>query len=105
MDAVLRQVEMMKPTGEATISLQEMMNICDTEGNNQNGGGSFTIESTEKTGPGPGGTFVKFESGRNTSMSSRGGAPGEIGSPIVGGAFPGFGGVRSFQQPHIPPGF
>ncbi|KAL8898955.1 MAG: hypothetical protein Q9207_006445 [Kuettlingeria erythrocarpa] len=104
-DAVLRQVEMMKPTGEGTISLQEMINICDTEGNNQNGGGSFAIESTEKTGTGTGGTFVKFESGRNTSMSTRGGAPGEIGSPIVGGAFPGFGGVRSFQQPHIPPGF
>lgn len=102
-DAVLRQVELMKPASEGTITLQEMLDICDTEGNNQNGGGSFIIESQGDTG-----TFVKFESGRNTSMSTRGGVPGDIGSPISGGAFPGFGGLRPFQQPgglHNPSGF
>lgn len=93
-DAILRQVELMKPANEGTITLQEMLDICDTEGNNQNGGGSFIIESQ-----GDAGTFVKFESGRNTSMSTRGGIPGEIGSPIAGSAFPGFGGLRPFQQP------
>ncbi|KAI4172510.1 MAG: hypothetical protein LQ343_003504 [Gyalolechia ehrenbergii] len=93
-DAVLRQVELMKPANEGTITLQEMLDICDTEGNNQNGGGSFAIDSQGDTG-----TFVKFESGRNTSMSTRGGVPGDIGSPIPGSAFPGFGGLRPFQQP------
>ncbi|KAL9594959.1 MAG: hypothetical protein Q9219_006739 [cf. Caloplaca sp. 3 TL-2023] len=93
-DAVLRQVELMKPAGESTITLQELLDICDTEGNNQNGGGSFTVESQGDTG-----TFVKFESGRNTSMSMRGGVPGDIGSPIPGNAFPGFAGLRPLQQP------
>ncbi|KAL8838759.1 MAG: hypothetical protein Q9170_002008 [Blastenia crenularia] len=93
-DAVMRQVELMKPANEGTAGLQEILDICDTEGNNQNGGGSFTVESQGDTGP-----FVKFESGRNTSMSTRGGIPGDIGSPIPGSAFPGFGGLRPFQQP------
>lgn len=102
-DVVLRQVELMKPTSEGTISLPEMLDICDTEGNNQNGGGSFNVESQENSG-----TFVKFESGRNTSMSTRGGVPGDIGSPITGGAFTGFGGTRPFQPTgglHNPSGF
>lgn len=93
----------MKPANEGTISLQEMLDICDTEGNNQNGGGFFIIESPEKTS-----TFVKFDPGRNTSMSTRGGVPGDIGSPIPGSVFPGFGGIRPYQPSgglHNPPGF
>ncbi|KAL8838864.1 MAG: hypothetical protein Q9205_000292 [Flavoplaca limonia] len=92
-DAVLRQVLLMKPANEGTISLQEMLDICDTEGNNQNGGGSFATETQ-----GDAGTFVKFESGRNPSASIRGG-PGDIGSPIQGSPFAAFGGPRGFQQP------
>ncbi|KAL8733268.1 MAG: hypothetical protein Q9181_003663 [Wetmoreana brouardii] len=105
-EAVLRQVELMKPASEGVITLQEMLDICDTEGNNQNGGGSFSIESQGDTN-----RFVKFESGRNTSISMGRGAPGDIGSPIQGNVFPGFGGPsRPFQQPpggglHIPSGF
>ncbi|KAL8680675.1 MAG: hypothetical protein Q9186_003160 [Xanthomendoza sp. 1 TL-2023] len=101
-DAVLRQVHMMKPSSEGAISLQEMLDICDTEGNNQNGGGSFTTENQEDAG-----VFVKFESGRNPSISMRG-APGDIGSPIQGSAFAGFAGPRPFQQAggtHAPSGF
>lgn len=101
-DAVLRQAQLMKPASEGIISPQEMLDICDTEGNNQNGGGSFIIEDQ-----GDAGTFVKFEPGRNPSVSMRG-APGDIGSPIQGSAFPGFGGPRPFQQPggaHAPSGF
>ncbi|KAL8932263.1 MAG: hypothetical protein Q9211_006421 [Gyalolechia sp. 1 TL-2023] len=93
-DAVLREVELMKPANEGTITLQEMLDICDTEGNSQNGGGSFAIDSQGDTG-----TFIKFESGRNTSVSARGGVPGDIGSPMPGTVFPGFGGLRPFQQP------
>lgn len=83
----------MKPASEGTISLQEMLDICDTEGNNQNGGGSFVTETQ-----GDAGTFVKFESGRNPSLSTRG-VPGDIGSPIQGSPFPGFG------RSNIPSGF
>ncbi len=101
-DAVLRQVHLMKPASEGAISLQEMLDICDTEGNTQNGGGSFMTETQGDIG-----TFVKFESGRNPSVSMRG-VPGDIGSPIHGSTFPGFGGQRSFQQSgasHTPSGF
>ena len=93
----------MKPSSEGTITLQEIVDICDTEGNNHNGGGSFIIET-----PGDTGAFVKFDSGRNTSVSARGGVPGDIGSPVPGGAFHGFGGLRHFQQLgglQNPPGF
>ncbi|KAI4196406.1 MAG: hypothetical protein LQ350_006592 [Teloschistes chrysophthalmus] len=95
-ESVLRQVELMKPANEGTISQQEMLDICDTEGNSQNGGGSFIVESH-------GGTerFVKFDSGRNASVSGlmRRGVPGDIGSPLPGSSFAGFGGgSRPFQQ-------
>ena len=85
---------MMKPANEGGISLQEMLDICDTEGNSQNGGGSFTIESQSSNN-----TYVKFEPGRHTSMSTRGGMPGDIGSPLPGGSFPPFGTPRPFHQP------
>ncbi|KAL8947052.1 MAG: hypothetical protein Q9222_006623 [Ikaeria aurantiellina] len=94
-ESVMRQVDLMKPAGQGIITLPEMLDICDTEGNNQNGGGSFLIESH-----GEAGTFIKFESGRNTSMSNARGPPGDIGSPIIGSAYPGFGGgPRPFQPP------
>ncbi|KAI4247872.1 MAG: hypothetical protein LQ352_006069 [Teloschistes flavicans] len=92
-ETVLRQVELMKPANEGTISLQEMLDICDTEGNSQNGGGSFIMESQGETE-----RYVKFEAGRNASVSGvRRGVPGEIGSPVPGGSFSGFGGPRPFQ--------
>lgn len=90
----MRQIELMKPANEGQIPLREMMDICDTEGNSQNGGGSFTV-TREQTGD-----FIRFEAGRNTSVSMRGGVPGDIGSPIPGGAMPVFGGARQpFQHP------
>ena len=93
-EVVLRQIELMKPANEGQISLREMMDICDTEGNSQNGGGSFMVQH-EHTGD-----FIRFEAGRNTSVSMRGGAPGDIGSPSPGGAMPVFGGARQpFQHP------
>ncbi len=93
-EVVLRQIELMKPANEGLIALREMMDICDTEGNSQNGGGSFTV-TREQTGD-----FIRFEAGRNTSVSMRGGVPGDIGSPIPGGAMPVFGGARQpFQHP------
>ena len=94
-EGVLRQIELMKPANEGQISLREMMDICDTEGNSQNGGGSFTVTREQA------GDFIRFEAGRNTSVGMRGGVPGEIGSPIAGGAMPAFGGGR---QPFAHPG-
>lgn len=94
-EAVLRQVEQLKPVNEGPIQLSEMLDICDTEGNAQNGGGSFTVRTE-----GSRGTFVKFEADDNMSVNGRGvAAPGEIGSPLVGSSIPAFGGTRSFQPP------
>ena len=96
-EAVLHQVEQMKPGNETPIQLKEMLDICDTEGNIQNGGGSFIIQTHE-----PGGTFVKFEAGGNLNNVSRsGGGPGDIGSPVQqsGSLMAAFGGPRPFQAP------
>ena len=79
------------PAHEAQVSMQEMLEICDTEGNTTNGGGSFSTIQDQ------GGLFIKYEAGRNASLSGRG-APGDIGSPIIGGgAMPAMGGQRPFQ--------
>ncbi len=86
---VLRQVEQLKPINEAPVQIQEMLDICDTEGNAQNGGGSFTIRDE-----GPRGIFVRFDTDDNTQLSGRG--PGEIGSPIQGNSTPAF---RPFHPP------
>lgn len=89
-DDVLREIQVMKSGHEAPVSMQEMLDICDTEGNGQNGGGSFSIHSDEHVG-----LLIKFDSGRNDSFSR---GVGDIGSPI-GGPMPIIGGQRAFQQP------
>lgn len=102
---VLRQIEQLKPPSEPAISLKEMLDICDTEGNPQNGGGSFSIRDDEN------GQFVKFESDTISAASGHRGSivPGEIGSPITNSSVPAFGGIgtssvlRQFTSP--PTGF
>ncbi|KAA8646154.1 putative stress response protein Nst1 [Aspergillus tanneri] len=103
---VLRQVDHLRSANEPSISLKEMLDICDTEGSTQNGGGSFSIKSDET------GDFVKFEPDNNSATSGHRGSivPGEIGSPIPSSSIPAFGGVgstpsvlRQFSSP--PTGF
>ncbi|RAL15544.1 putative stress response protein Nst1 [Aspergillus homomorphus CBS 101889] len=102
---VLRQVEQLRSPSEPSISLKEMLDICDTEGNTQNGGGSFSTKSDET------GDYVKFESGTpiNASSGHRGSiVPGEIGSPIPSHSLPAFSGatpsvLRQYSSP--PTGF
>ncbi|MCJ1391313.1 Stress response protein nst1 [Xylographa bjoerkii] len=92
-ELILRQVEQLKPANEGPIQLRELLQICDTEGNPQNGGGSFIIQDEP-----PRGIFVKYEPDNNGSVGNRGvGGPGEIGSPMVGMNTPSFGGSRGFQ--------
>lgn len=90
MNHVLRQVEQLNPPNEPQITLNELLDICDTEGNPQNGGGSFAIK-TEGTR----GTFVKFEPDNNSMLSGPRGsiAPGDIGSPIPGSSNLALGGI------------
>jgi len=99
---VLRQVEQLNPPNEAPITLNEMLDICDTEGNPQNGGGSFMIKND-----GPRGTFVRFEPDNNSiaSMPRSSIAPGDIGSPVPGSSIPALSGsgattgLRQFPPP------
>ncbi|RDL42153.1 Stress response protein NST1 [Venustampulla echinocandica] len=71
------------------VSEKEILDICETEGSPMNGGGSFDIRQEGN------GYFIRYEDA--TPIHRPIGAPGEIGSPIVGG-----GGIR-FSGP--PPGF
>lgn len=90
---VLRVIDKLKPVTEPPIAIGELLDICETEGNAQNGGGHFSIQND-----GTRGLFVRFEpvSGGNGGRPS--GAPGEIGSPLVSHAVP-FGGGRGYQTP------
>jgi len=94
-DSIMRQVEQLKPPHEGPVQLRELLQICDTEGNAQNGGGSFTIQDEP-----PHGIWVKWEPENSGPMGARGaGAPGEIGSPMMGSSMAAFGGSRAFQPP------
>ncbi|RHZ67510.1 putative stress response protein Nst1 [Aspergillus thermomutatus] len=102
---VLHQVEQLRPQNEPSISLKEMLDICDTEGNTQNGGGTFSTKKDET------GEFVKFEPDNNSATSGHRGSivPGEIGSPVPSSSLPAFGGIgtpsvlRQYSSP--PMGF
>jgi hypothetical protein len=86
---VLQKVEQLKSPNEPPVTLNEMLEICDTEGNLQNGGGSFAIKTEGNRG-----TFVKFEPDNNSAPAGARGSivPGDIGSPIPGSSVPAFGG-------------
>ena len=73
---VLREVMAAKPPSEGPISMEEMLEICDTEGNTQNGGGTLKIEVHGQSA-----MYIKFEPGRSMSMGM---GPGDIGSPAIG---------------------
>ncbi|PBP16249.1 stress response protein NST1 [Diplocarpon rosae] len=88
---VKEQVDSLNPPGEQPVSERELLDICETEGNAVNGGGSFDIREDGSR------HSIRYES--DTLPPNRPlGAPGEIGSPIVGG-----GGMSRFPGP--PPGF
>ena len=78
---LLQQVEQMKPAHEPAISLDEMLEICDTEGNTQNGGGNFVIRNDGYHQ----GQSIKFEP--LAASENSGVKPvGDIGSPVAGHA-------------------
>lgn len=110
MEHIVRRVNQVRPQWEHPISAEEVQDICDTEGNSQNGGGSFTVVDKESR------KFVKFEPSNNTHSTynpipgRRGSSnPGEIGSPVPGvpGAAAavgtGIGGSSSFHRQFTSP--
>lgn len=99
---VLGQVDQLRNRKEPSISLDEMLDICDTEGSPHNGGGSFSIKED------PGGKFVRFEPDPNSAVTGHRGSivPGDIGSPVPSNIHPapfaGFGnppGLRKISSP------
>lgn len=65
---------------------RELLEICETEGNSHNGGGVFEVRTDTN-----GHNFIKHESGDDGDRHRTLGAPGEIGSPVVGSGVAHFG--------------
>ncbi|KAJ5722589.1 hypothetical protein N7488_000624 [Penicillium malachiteum] len=85
-NTLLARVEQVRHPLEPHVSMTEMLDICDTEGNAQNGGGLFHVKHSE------GVRFIKFEPdmyslhpSRRTSVAP---GPGDIGSPVQMGYSP-----------------
>lgn len=79
-----------KPPLEPPIYEKEMLDLCETEGNPQNGGGSFLIDKDNS-----GAVLVKFDPGLGTSGPRNSIVPGDIGSPVPGTSIPAAGGITS----------
>ena len=109
--AVLNQVSQIKPAHEPPVQMTEILEILDTEGNHQNGGGAFSVQGDSTQ------TEVRFDSEDNSTVAAtsavlnapggpsqlggRGlgvGGLGDIGSPVIGHG-------QMFLPPHHPPGF
>ncbi|KAH8808120.1 salt tolerance down-regulator-domain-containing protein [Xylogone sp. PMI_703] len=89
-NAVKEQMDLLHVSRDESVSEKELLDICDTEGNSINGGGSFDVRNDA------GHISIRYESDAPVNHRPVG-APGEIGSPIVGS-----GGISRFPGP--PPG-
>jgi len=94
--AVLRQLEQLQALGEPSVSMDEMLGICDTEGNAQNGGGTFEVHIDAQRGQ-----VIKYE---EVSAAPPRGSAGDIGSPLPSHSTPfgsvGMGFGSSFGRGH-----
>jgi len=76
--AVREQIDRLNSRDEP-VSEKELLDLCETEGNPTNGGGFFDVRNED------GRVLIRYEA--DTGPSHRPvGAPGDIGSPIVGSA-------------------
>jgi hypothetical protein len=85
--AIKAKVDSMQAAMGNPVPEEELLDMCETEGNDVNGGGSFDVRVDRGTGT----IGIRFVPGHSMgSLAQRAvGPPGEIGSPIVGsGAFP-----------------
>lgn len=78
--AVKKEVEKLIGHRNENISIDELEALCDTEGNQMNGGGHFEVDNSN-----PGQMVIRFISDPRSSNHSNVGAPGEIGSPVSHG--------------------
>lgn len=81
-DSIIRQIEANRPLVDTPITLKEIEDICETEGDGQNGGGLLHVRHESNS------FAVKFEPDATSPSTGR---VGEIGSPIIGHSIPAFG--------------
>jgi len=78
--SIQERISHLQQAGDLPVPDKELLDICDTEGNATNGGGSFEVRTNDD-----GNQSIRHEI--DTPSTKRPlGAPGEIGSPIVGSA-------------------
>ena len=98
-EQVCNELQTMMPRNEPSVFMVEMLQICDTEGNAQNGGGWFDYRSDRNP------FLMKHYTGTDGAMNAKAvPPPGEIGTPNSGGgiggnSLPPMGGQTTFQQP------
>ncbi|KAK4620232.1 Stress response protein [Fulvia fulva] len=96
-DVLLQQVENNHPPLDAPITLQEVEDICETEGDSHNGGGELSLRRDDD-----GNVEVKWEDHASTPDQGRGSMGlGEIGSPMPSKTSPAVG----FGAPGMPRAF
>ena len=88
-ESVLRDVNISKSQQVGLVEQPELLALCETVGNTQNGGGNFEVHNEPSMG-----VLIHFTPGRTPSM----GMGGEIGSPIGGPSGGMFGNSRPFAQ-------
>lgn len=76
-NSIREQIEHLNPPREEPVTDTEILDLCETEGNPNNGGGYFDVRLESD-----GRKFIRFEPDVPTHRSV--GAPGDIGSPVVG---------------------
>jgi hypothetical protein len=91
-DAIRDQIERMNSPRDDPISDKELLDLCETEGNPNNGGGYFDIRNELD-----GRQSIRYEPDAPTHYRSVG-APGDIGSPIANNNM----GPSRFGPPGIP---
>ncbi|KAI1749945.1 hypothetical protein F4782DRAFT_286918 [Xylaria castorea] len=86
LSAIKGHVDSINPSPSESITEAELLEICETEGNPQNGGGSFDTRRDDNNK-----VAIRFEMNASSGhgpFPRNVGAPGEIGSPIVGVGIP-----------------
>lgn len=81
LSSVRAQIE--AQSGDNSITAQDLMNLCDTEGSPSNGGGTFDVRR-DATSAGKHTIRWVPDAGMPSQFRSAVGAPGEIGSPLAG---------------------
>lgn len=79
LSAIRQQIDRLNPPHDDPVSDKELLDLCETEGNPNNGGGFFDLKTVE------GEVMIRFDADDGLGPAGQS-VPGDIGSPIVGSA-------------------